>query len=267
VDPSENPPAAAEQRQTHRDGQHDVETMVHVCRSARLTRAAYQFYRAILLAFVTHGPAAPEPATVAALARQCEVAYEATLAHLAAQDLVQRDPQTGRIRAAYPFSGVPTAHQVALLTDHSGEQTNRVEAQVFAMCALDALGIPLMLRRTALITSADTLSGDAITVLVRPETMPEADEGAPTGWITAWEPAEAAVFACPDRRADEDSGHDGGITSASYRCPVTNFFATAEHARAWVAAHPESEGVVLTQVDALARAGARFGGVLDRLAV
>jgi len=267
VDPYENPPAPAEQRRIQGDGQQDVETMVYVCRSARLTPAAYRFYRAILLAFVAHGPAAPELATVVALARQCEVPYEATLVHLAAHDLVQRDPQTGRIRAAYPFSGVPTAHQVALLTDHSGEQTDRVETRAFAMCALDALGVPLMLRRAALITSADTLTGDTITVQVRPETMPEAHDGALNGWITAWEPEGVAIFACPERREDEEGELDDGITSASIRCPVTNFFAMAEHARAWRAAHAETDGVVLTQIEALIRANARFGGVLDRLAV
>jgi hypothetical protein len=78
-----------------------------VCRSARLTPAAYRFYRAILLAFVAHSRA-PEPDEVAELARQFGVPLASTLARMATQDLVQRDPATGRIRAAYPFSGIPT---------------------------------------------------------------------------------------------------------------------------------------------------------------
>jgi hypothetical protein len=83
------------------------ESMVHVCRSARLTPAAYQFYRAILLAFVELSYT-PEPEEVAALARRFNVPHDATLARMAAQDLVQCNPATGRIRAAYPFSGIPT---------------------------------------------------------------------------------------------------------------------------------------------------------------
>src|SRR5260221_2331175 len=103
-------PAAGRQA---RDGVRGAQAIVRVCRSARLTPAAYAFYRAILLAFVELGHA-PEPAIVAALARRFGVRREATLARMAAQDLLQRDPQTGRIRAAYPFSGVPTPHRVAL---------------------------------------------------------------------------------------------------------------------------------------------------------
>jgi hypothetical protein len=251
-----------------RDGQ----AMVHVCRSARLTPAAYRFYRAILLAFVAHGPPAPEPATVAALARQFRVPREATLAQMAAQDLVQRDPATGRIRAAYPFSGVPTPHGVALFADHSGEQTDRVDVQVFAMCALDALGIPLMLRRRALITSADALTGEPIRVLVR-RARPQQDlhlATEPTDWRVDWDPPSVVIFACPPEH--EGTTDTGRCVAATTRCPLTNFFSAPGHVDAWLArqaadATDAPHGLVLGQAQALVRAHERFAGVLDRLAL
>ncbi len=82
---------------------------------------------------------------------------------MARQDLVQRDPSRGTIRAAYPFSGVPTVHRVTLLADFAGDSP----IELYAMCALDALGIPLILRRDAFVTSVDALTGEAVRVLVR----------------------------------------------------------------------------------------------------
>jgi len=248
--------------------------MVQVCRSARLTPAAYRFYRAILLAFVAHGPAAPEPATVATLAREFGVPREATLARMAAQDLLQRDPATGRIRAAYPFSGVPTPHRVALFADRSGERTDLVEAHVFAMCALDALGIPLMLRRAAVITSADGHTGEAISVLVRPPAADPRDLPTiipPADWRATWDPVGGVVYARPP---EHEAEHDAGeCVAAGTCCPVTNFFGAAANARAWMTQHlmtqqPSAvalDGHVLTQGAALERAHALFAGVLDRL--
>ncbi|WP_328611252.1 alkylmercury lyase family protein [Amycolatopsis sp. NBC_00345] len=62
----------------------------------------------------------------------------------------------GRIVAACPFSPEPTRHRVTL----PGGRT------VFAMCAIDALGIPAMLGTDARIDSAG-LGGHGIVVTVR----------------------------------------------------------------------------------------------------
>jgi alkylmercury lyase len=90
---------------------------------------------------------------------------------LAAADLVHRDPASGTISVAYPFSGRPTVHQVQL--------DGGIDVQ--AMCALDALGIPQMTRRDARIRSTDPVGGQPITV--------EAHHGA---W--RWEPATIVVL-------------------------------------------------------------------------
>jgi hypothetical protein len=242
---------------------------VQVCRSARLTPRAYKFYRALLLAFVALGRA-PEPDKVAELAHECGVPLEQTLADMAVQDLVQRDQQTGRIRAAYPFSGVPTPHRVTLFADQSGERSDHVDVQLFAMCALDALGIPLMLRRAALITSVDVHSGEAIRVLIRPPAdSPESPATSAADWRVRWDPASVVVYARP---AEHEAEHDEGICQAEGTCcPVTNFFATPDTALAWWSQRrtlePTSalDGVVLDQQEALGRAHALFGAVLDRL--
>ena len=141
-------------------------TLITVCRSARLTPTAYQFYCAILRTFPAHG-GPPDPVELGQLAERFAVPLAATLAECAAQDLIQVDAATERIRAAYPFSGAPTVHRVTLVpgpADGNGdpgghdELNGQTSQQVFAMCALDALGIPLMLRREATIVSRDALT-------------------------------------------------------------------------------------------------------------
>jgi hypothetical protein len=250
--------------QAQEEAASDAEALLLVRRSARLTSAAYRFYRAILLSFVAHSRP-PDPDELADLAHKFDVPLASTLARMAAQDLLQRDPATGQIRAAYPFSGVPTPHRVTLFADQKGERTDEIAAQVYAMCALDALGVPLMLRRAALITSEDAHTGEAVNVLACPPavaldvpaTIPAAD------WQVSWDPASVVVYARP---AEHEAEHDAALyQAAGTSCPVTNFFATAEHAYTWATGHTESDGVVLTQVEALARASALFGGVLDRL--
>jgi Alkylmercury lyase len=246
--------------------------LIRVCRSATLRTAEYQFYRALLLTFpATGGP--PDQATLRALARRFGVPLHATLTHMTRQDLAQRDHGSGAVRAAYPFSGIPTVHRVTLLTPPAqisipAEPASYFPIQVYAMCALDALGIPLMLHCDALVTSADAQSGDEIRVRVmRPQSAAEivvVDRGgerpsATDGWVAVWEPSTAVVFARPEDHECED-----GVAAGSC-CPLTNFFATHEQAQRWAAAHGSSEDVVLAQDEALRRAALLFVGVLDRL--
>ncbi len=239
---------------------------ITVCRSARLTPAAYQFYCAILRAFPTRG-GPPENPQLRQWAEGFAVPLAATLADLAAQDLIQLDATTGGIRAAYPFSGLPTPHRVLLAPDAADAQDAAgspqelaEQQQVFAMCALDALGIPLMLHRAATIRSEDALTSAPIQVTLEP-----AGNGPLTtldDWRTQWDPPGTVIFA---RDAAHEHEHDGGCAAAGACCPVTNFFAQAAHAQEWAQLHPVSDGILLTPVEALHRAQALFGGVLQRL--
>ena len=139
-------------------------------RQATLPSALRTFHRRLLGAFLTQaGP--PDPAVVAHLAAELALDPRAALAALAAADVVHTDPATGRISIAYPFSGQPTPHRVALAGGPS----------VHAMCALDALGIPQMTRRDARISSTDPVSGQPVTI--------EAQHG-----VWQWEPATTVVL-------------------------------------------------------------------------
>jgi hypothetical protein len=93
-----------------------------VCPAARIV------HRAILLPFATTGHV-PDPG---ALADATPAGHElgGRLAQLHDHDVIRLD-ERGRIRAADPFSGLPTPHTVAI---HGGPT-------VHAMCAIDALGI------------------------------------------------------------------------------------------------------------------------------
>jgi Alkylmercury lyase len=62
----------------------------------------------------------------------------------------------GQVRAAYPFSAVPTPHLVQI----SGGP------RVHAMRAIEALGIPAMLGTGVTITSAGPRTGEPVTVTV-----------------------------------------------------------------------------------------------------
>jgi len=229
----------------------------------------------VLLTFLASGEP-PDRAALRRFARRHAVPLEATLDRMSEQDLIQREPATGTIRAAYPFSGVPTAHRVMLSADPTPDATHSDASSsaggdpvhLYAMCALDALGIPLMLQRDALVTSVDALTGEALQVAIRRVGSARIDSGAGNeqrstasldGWVAHWEPATVVVFARPDEHECE-----GGVAAGSC-CPLTNFFVTREHAERWAEAHGSAEDVILAQDEALRRASALFAGVLDRL--
>lgn len=238
---------------------------ITVCRSARLTPAEYRFYRAVLLTFAQRGHG-PDLSELESLAQRFGVSLARTLEQMSTKDLLQLDLSTGHLRAAYPFSGVETPHRVVLLADQSGERTDEVEADVFAMCALDALGVPLMLRRAAIVVSADALSSSPIRVLVRPTRHPHhLPLAIPlTDWHAQWDPPHAVVYARP---SEHEAEHDAGTcVAAGTCCPVINFFSTPDCAAEWIARQPPGslDGLVLGQAEALRRAYALFAGVLDR---
>jgi hypothetical protein len=230
--------------------------LVWVCRSATLPHAAYRFYRALLLVFPQRG-GPPDHATLRRLARHFGVGLKAILAQLASQDLVQSDLATDAITAAYPFSGIPKPHRVTLLTEPGGSPA----VQVYAMCALDALGIPLMLQRPALVISVDPLTGEEVRIRAWQENATTSgDTSGLPGWRAVWDPATAVVYARP-----EDPTTDAGDIASACRCPVTNFFAAAAHASQWAEHHGAPGDVLLAPAEALQRAERRFGGLLERL--
>ncbi|MER5184507.1 alkylmercury lyase family protein [Streptomyces sp. NPDC002896] len=150
------------------------------------------------------------------------------VADLAADDFLVLDDH-GRIRAAYPFSAVSTTHRVCLADG----------VEVWAMCAIDALGIPDMLSTDAVITSADPVTADTIIVT-------SAD-----GHMT-WQPPTAVVYvgqrSCTGPAAD-------------VACGALNFFTSRRTARTWARQHPDNTGRTVDQARAEALGRSIFGSL------
>jgi Alkylmercury lyase len=185
---------------------------------------------------------APEAADLAETAARYGTTVGAVLAALHEGDYL-RLGSDGQIRAAYPFSGVPTPH----LVDIDGGP------RVHAMCAIDALGMAAMLGAGVTITSADPGTGEPVTVAV----------GA-SGKTAAWQPATAVVF---NGRlisgAARACGPSARPASAEVCCGYMNFFGTRAGAEAWAAAHPEITGEILGQAAALRLGVDIFGRLLE----
>jgi hypothetical protein len=202
-------------------------------RQAPLPGPLQDLHRALLSTFLTEaGP--PNLAMVSRLAAELHLEPQAAPAALATADLVHIDRGAGRVRVAYPFSGEPTAHQVTL----AGGPT------MHAMCALDALGIPLMARRSGRINSIDPTSGQPITVKVDGQ-----------GW--RWQPTTTVVLAGMTTISDAC----GSVADCC--CPYINFHATHREADAYRQANRALTAELLGQAEAIEAARRSFGGLLD----
>jgi Alkylmercury lyase len=185
-------------------------------RSVPADPAERAVHRIIIRTFAATGRP-PDPAQV----EQAAVAEGGTVAdvlgRLHAADVVRLGPG-GDIRAAYPFSARPTRHRVRLANGVDG----------FAMCVIDALGIPPMLGADAVVTTTDPASGAPITVT------------AAAGRF-AWDPVAAVVFigALP-----------GDGPSADTRCDYLNAFTDYRQAAAWMRMHPHVCGEIITSTQA-----------------
>jgi hypothetical protein len=196
-------------------------------RAAALSPELREMHRQVLRHFAATG-AALSPPELTRVAAEAGLDPVTALRRLADHDLVAVDAQ-GLIRAAYPFSPTPTAHVVDLGA-----------AQVWAMCAIDALGMPYMLGVDATITSTDPHTGEPITVTV-------------TGGVPQFAPAATVVVYAA-------TGGTGG--SVDTCCATINFFTTPVSANAWMAAHPEVAGTVLDQSVAVTVGRTIFGPLL-----
>jgi Alkylmercury lyase len=198
-------------------------------RAAPHKRRLRTVHQAVLRSFVQTG-AAPDISSLARYAAPFRKAQ--ILRELADADFLCVD-HAGRITAAYPFSALPTRHRVQIAGN----------ATVFAMCAIDALGISAMVGLPVVIESADRSTGEPITVNV-------------DGIDSTWDPATAVVYV--GRTGD---GCDG--PSASVCCGYMNFFTCRAAAAAWAASHPKITGGILSQGRALQVGISIFGQLLS----
>ncbi len=187
-------------------------------RVAPAERGLRAVHQAVLRSFM-HTGAAPDVSSLARSAKPFDISQ--VLAELADGDFLALD-RAGQITAAYPFSATLTRHKV---------RTSGGPA-VFAMCAIDALGVSAMTGVPVVIESADPSTSEPVTVNV--------DNAA-----SIWDPVTAVVYA--GRTGDDACA----APSASVCCDYMNFFTTPATATAWAASHPEVTGGILGQARAL----------------
>lgn len=186
-------------------------------------------HHAILRAFADHGEP-PEHTELEAFAAEFGDSGSAVLDRLHVKDVIRLD-RGGRIAAAYPFSASPTPHRV-----HIAGAT-----AVYAMCAVDALGMSAMLDAEVMIESVDPATGDSITVTVDGEEV-------------AANPATVVVFV---------GAEAGQGPSADTCCTYLNFFTDREAAQRWADDHPQIGGHIVTLAEATRLGVAIFGGALS----
>jgi len=195
----------------------------------QLPPAIRQLHRAVLRGFLDHGQSHRDDLrkTAAVLG----VDLDDALRRLNRADLVHTT-RDGRVEIAYPFSGRPTAHTVRLIGHPA----------VAAMCAIDALGIPVMTGLDGVIDSADPDTGTPIQIQRH-------------GSEWTWQPATAVVVI----------GHtDCTGTLANTLCRSITFHTNTQDAQAHLDNHPELHAVIIGQTDAIALADYAFRSLLPR---
>lgn len=200
-------------------------------RSAQLSVQEERVWQAVLRAFASSGRA-PRRWELLEGELSSEAA-SACLERLAAKDVLVLDSRSGEILGAYPFSARPTRHRVSF-----GAQT------VYAMCAIDALGMAAMLGRKVQVESSCPLCGGAIAM--------KSDAQA----IARLEPASVVVWFPNESEAR-------GNCCADWLCPEINFFCSDKHLNKWRLERAEAGGHVLAALEALYLAKRFFAGLLE----
>lgn len=155
---------------------------------------------------------------------------ESAMEELEGRDLALRDPRTGAISVAYPFSASPTAHRVRLAGDVRG----------YGMCAIDALGVAFMTRQAVEIRSTDAGTRAEIEICVNPHGASD------------WRPRDAVVvLGCAD-----------GGASADCMCPHTNFAVSPASGQAQLDALAGCSGSLLSMPEAIEAGRDIFGALL-----
>jgi hypothetical protein len=199
-------------------------------RQGSLPAPLRQLHRAILRRFLETGTP-PATAWITDTAAALGLGA-AALAELEAADLVHT--AGGAVTVAYPFSATPTRQRVHL----DGHPA------VYAMCAIDALGIPAMAGHDGRIAATDPHGDAPVEVSVQ-------------GGVWAWTPPGAVVVY--GRTTDCGTGR----TSREVMCPHTTFHTSRSSAQAYLAARPGIDGEILGQRAAIKLGRQIFGPLLS----
>lgn len=189
-------------------------------RAAGLPRSARALYRSVLEGFIEGAPSPLDSTPADAVGPLMEA------------DLIQADGD-GRLTVAYPFSAQPTRHRVTLNAGRS----------YYAMCAIDALGIPYMLDERGEVQSHEPEAGRIVRVTVDPD------------GDSTWAPAQAVAVAA----------FGDGCSLAQSVCPHINLFASPDAGTQYLDSHA-LHGSVLSITEAATAGRWLFGDLLHSLA-
>jgi hypothetical protein len=194
-------------------------------RIAGLNPTTRRLYALILYRFTEGGP--PKRDALSDLGFDA-----AALSELVDRDLVQLGADA-EIAVAYPFSASPTRHRVFTEDGRA----------YWAMCAIDALGMPYLLHQAAEIRAQGPDSDRAVTVAIDPKTQ-----------AVRADPADAAVVVA----------RVGDGCAACCACPYIILFDSTAAAERYLVTS-ELGGTIFDIPGATAAGRRAFGDLLDRL--
>lgn len=193
--------------------------------------ATHAVYQHVLRLFAQTG----QLPTVEALASAAKLPDIATannyLNQMADIGCLVRDPESGQILSAYPFSSVPTAHRI----------TPEDNPEVYAMCAIDALGTSFMFDLDAVIQSSCQHCKKEITIHISDGSL---------------------SLAVPDEIVVVYAIASANCCAATDQCPYINFFCSVEHAQTWQTSQPHLNSKVMSLAHAVDAGRVTFGNVL-----
>lgn len=197
-----------------------IETSGRARSWSNLTAEDDRIWQAIFAAFIAGG-AELTAAEIAARASLPEAVASSSLAQLAMRDLVVLSSSGDKIRAAYPFSAEDVGYRVRL-----GSR------QIFALCAIDALGLGAMCEADSTIAATCRRCGAPI----------EAATRARGAILESFSPGEALVW-CGFAEANGCAATSG--------CTVKTFFCRPAHLDAWrQAGRGAGDGIALSIAEA-----------------
>ncbi len=132
----------------------------------------------------------------------------ATLDELESKDLLFRKKGTQELISLYPFSMIPTKHKIFLEDGRS----------LYAMCAVDALGMPVMFNRNVKIVSQCEWCKQEIVIEIK------------KGEIVSKSHKDTMIW---------KAGRPESAPSAETCCPKINFFCSKKHIEEWKAWNPD----------------------------
>lgn len=209
-----------------------LNTIARRLANADLTYQEEEVRKAILKAFAADGTSPTVDDIVVRIPALGAQEITCTCRTLAQKDLIVWDEEAQCVQSAYPFSGLPTGHTVHL----------KEGPAVFALCAVDALGMPVMLGQAADILSRCVQCNAPIEVAVS------------TNGLGRYHPRDSVVWF--------PMAEDVCCPVAQSRCPDINFFCSGVHRDSWWQAKGRPGGLPLTMGEAFDVGREIFGSLL-----